>query len=62
MRLSFALMGQVAFACPVCNSNSGQQVRAAILGSDFSFNVFVALLPFLVCAIVVRMLHTGAIR
>jgi hypothetical protein len=39
--------------CPVCVSDTGQQVRAAIFGPDFLFNVAVAFVPFVVMACVV---------
>ena len=62
MRLPVFLVASQVLACPVCNSASGQKVRGAILGSDVWFNLLVALLPFLVCAVVVRLVYTGAMR
>lgn len=34
------------YACPVCDSGTGQQVRASIFDSGFGYNLLVTLLPF----------------
>jgi hypothetical protein len=50
---------QAAFACPVCNSGTGQQVREGIFASDFGFNVAAAAAPFAICALIVRLISAG---
>lgn len=37
-----------AFACPLCHTNQGKQLRAEILGSDFRFNLSVTAVPFVI--------------
>lgn len=36
----------IASACPLCHTDTGNKVRAAIFGTDFWFSVSVTLLPF----------------
>jgi hypothetical protein len=57
--LAFAV---VAACCPVCNSETGQQVRSSILNSDFGFNFLAAVLPFAICVFVAGLIHRGAAR
>ena len=42
-----------AFACPLCHSELGEQVRAAIFGPDFGFHLFAVLAPFPIFAAIV---------
>jgi hypothetical protein len=42
---AFAL-GQPAAACPLCDSDTGRQVRANLFGPDFGTNLATVLLPF----------------
>ena len=37
-----------ASPCPLCHTETARQIRAAIFGPDFWFNVGVTLLPFVV--------------
>ncbi len=59
MRPFLMLVAARAYACPVCNSGTGQQVRESILGPDFGFNLAAALAPFALCALVIRFLPGG---
>jgi hypothetical protein len=49
----------VADACPVCQSETGEQVRAGIVGADFGPNLLVSLLPFLMVLGLAAALHCG---
>ena len=40
------LLAAPAFACPVCSTDTGQQVRQGIFDDRFWVNVFLMLLPF----------------
>jgi hypothetical protein len=35
-----------ALACPLCHTETGQQVRAAVFGPGFWFNLLVTMAPF----------------
>jgi hypothetical protein len=35
-----------ASACPLCHTETGDKIRAAVFGADFWFNVGVTVLPF----------------
>jgi hypothetical protein len=51
------LAANVAFGCPVCNSGTGEQVRAGITDGNFAKTLFAVLLPFpvlLACLAVIR--------
>jgi hypothetical protein len=41
-----AFLPLVAAACPLCNTETGQQVRAGIFGEDFWSTLLVVLSPF----------------
>ena len=47
-------------ACPVCDSGTGQAVRAGIFGSDFGFNLFVTIVPFLIFGVIVAGIYYGS--
>ncbi|MFL5814104.1 MAG: hypothetical protein ACJ763_11050 [Bdellovibrionia bacterium] len=57
--LAFALFAASSVACPLCHTETGQQVRAGILGSDFTSNLLVILAPFPVFALVVGWIYYG---
>ena len=40
------ISSSAAEACPICDTATGQQVRAAIFGGDFLPTLFAILLPF----------------
>ena len=46
-----------AAACPVCESETGQKVRAGIFGEDFGTNVALTLSPFPVLAGLVALIY-----
>jgi hypothetical protein len=48
-----------ATACPVCNTNTGQQVRAGIFDQDFARNLLATLLPFPLLFGAVAAIHYG---
>jgi hypothetical protein len=51
--------GASALACPVCESETGQKVRAGIFSEDFESNVVLTLLPFPVLAGLVALIYYG---
>jgi hypothetical protein len=54
------LLGSAAArACPVCDTETGQQVRAGIFGEDFGSNLLVTALPFPVLLLIVALIHLG---
>lgn len=54
------LPGAPAFACPVCHTETGAQVRAGIFGEDFGANLLVAAMPFPIFLGIAAALHFGA--
>jgi hypothetical protein len=46
-------------ACPFCESETGQQVRAAIFNSEFFSNAALTLLPFPFLAAIVGLIYVG---
>jgi hypothetical protein len=61
---SFARLGSlfftsVAAACPLCHTQTGEQVRAGIFNSNFGLNLMAMALPFVVFVGVVAWLHRG---
>lgn len=48
-----------AFACPICDSGTGEQVRAGILGEGLAAGLLATLLPFALTAGVVAVVHFG---
>ena len=57
--VTFVSLNADAFACPLCHSGTGQQVRAGIFAEDFFYNLFVAAAPFPVLAVIVTLIHFG---
>lgn len=47
----------VASACPICQSETGKQVRAGIFDENFAFNLFGSLLPFPIFLGIVAAIH-----
>ncbi len=45
------------FACPVCETTTGRQVREGILNADFPFHFAGAILPFAVLTGIVAAIH-----
>jgi hypothetical protein len=48
-----------AIACPVCDRETGRQVRAGIFDEEFGRNLMAATLPFVVFLGVVAAIHGG---
>ena len=48
-----------AMACPVCNTDTGQQVRAGIMDGNFGVSLLATLLPFAVVLGVVAIIQFG---
>ena len=53
------LAASAALACPVCDTDTGQQVRAGIFDEDFARNLLLTLLPFPVLLTIVAAIHFG---
>ena len=53
------LSASAASACPVCETETGKQVRAGIFGDDFASNVALTLVPFPLLAGLVALIHFG---
>ena len=63
MRLILAmLIAFQAHACPVCNSDTGKQVREGIFGSDVGLSLAAATMPFAICAVIVHWMSRGGQR
>jgi hypothetical protein len=52
-------VASTAFGCPVCDSGTGEQVRAALFDEDFGRTLIAVLLPFPILLAVVAMIHFG---
>jgi hypothetical protein len=48
-----------ASACPVCDSETGTEVRAALVGEDLQWGLLATALPFLAVGGVVAAIHFG---
>jgi hypothetical protein len=48
-----------ALACPLCDSETGQQVRAGIFDAQFGYNALVTGLPFPILLAIVALIHFG---
>lgn len=46
-------------ACPLCESETGEQVRAGAFGDGVGYNVLVTALPFPVILGIVALIHYG---
>jgi hypothetical protein len=55
----FAFWAIPALACPICDTGTGEQVRAGIFDNAFAWNAFLTALPFIVMAPVLAGLHFG---
>lgn len=56
------LLTPVAYGCPLCHTQTGEQVRAGIFNGSFGWNLLVTLLPFPVFAGVVGFIYFGKPR
>jgi hypothetical protein len=48
-----------ATACPLCHTQTGNNVRAALFGPDFWFNVGVTVLPFPIFLAITALIYFG---
>jgi hypothetical protein len=48
-----------ASACPVCGTDTGEQVQAGILDGNFKSTLFAVLLPFPILLGIVALIHFG---
>lgn len=62
MALTFALLALPADACPVCGTDTGQQVRQGIFDGSFGWNLLVTLLPFPILLGIVLAIYFGIPR
>jgi hypothetical protein len=54
-----AAMATPLLACPVCDSGTGQQVRAGIMDDSFGLSVLATALPFIVVLGITAFIHFG---
>lgn len=57
--LSSILISATAHACPVCDTFTGQRVRAGIWDEHFWHNFLLTVSPFAVFAVIIVLLHRG---
>ena len=58
--MAFLLLGtSTLWACPLCDTQTGQQVRAGIFNGGFAGTLSAMLLPFLVMAGIVALIQVG---
>lgn len=48
-----------AYACTLCNSKTAIAVKAAVFGPDLLFNLFITILPFVICVLIVYFIYDG---
>lgn len=60
--VSLMLLALPASACPVCQSDTGQQVRQGIFDGRFGMNLFITLLPFPILVGIVLAIYFGIPR
>ena len=56
------IRASAAEACPVCDTTTGQQVRAGIFDHDFGMTLLTVLAPFPVLVFVLAAMHFGLPR
>lgn len=47
--------------CPFCKSPAAVEIRASLFGEDFTYNLFISILPFLVFSIIIYLIYHGGI-
>lgn len=57
--LSAWLLPLAVTACPICDTETGRQVRAGIFGDDFWSTLLVVVSPFPVLLLVIAAYHFG---
>lgn len=58
-RIFLVLFTSAAYSCPLCHTQTGEQVRAGVFNSSFGFNLLAIALPFPVFAGVVAWIYFG---
>lgn len=53
------VVASTASACPVCDTGTGEQVRAGLFDKDFGRTLITVLLPFPILLGIVVMIHFG---
>lgn len=53
----FFVMPAAVMACPICDTPTGEQVRAGIFGAGFLSTLFAVLLPFPVLLVAVLLIN-----
>ena len=53
MRMPSILFTSVAYACPLCHTPVGEQVRIGIFNTRFGTNLLATVLPFPIFAVIV---------
>lgn len=48
-----------ALGCPLCDTGTGEEVRAGIFDGEFGVNLLATVLPFVVFAGVAAVVHVG---
>lgn len=48
-------------ACPFCKSDTAKEIRASLFGPDLTFNLFITILPFLICFLIVYFIYHGGL-
>lgn len=62
LAVAVAAVPLAASACPLCNTPTGQQVRAGIFDHDFAMTLLTVLAPFPVLLLVLAAMHFGLPR
>ena len=57
--LAILMAVPAAWACPVCDSGTGQQVRSGIFDENFGDTLLAVLLPFPILLAIVLVIHFG---
>ena len=52
-------MATLALSCPLCHTDTGQQVRAGIFGPDFAFNLVITVIPFILFLGITALIYFG---
>ncbi|MDQ3621418.1 MAG: hypothetical protein M3463_02885 [Verrucomicrobiota bacterium] len=60
--LAAAAVPLAASACPLCDTPTGEQVRAGIFNQDFAMTLLAVLSPFPVLLLVLAAMHFGLPR
>ena len=55
----FIMISLASRACPFCNSKTAKEIRASLLGTDLSFNLFITILPFIIFSAIVYLIYHG---